>query len=252
MNFSESFLAKGQQAKDLGAEGLLTWQKIIRSQRTLRDQQIYSLFAKGLDELGIQSEELPDLAEINKQLSAKTGFRGIFVEGLEEGPAFYQMLSERIFPIGNFIRDHRDINYTPAPDIVHDLYGHLPFLMDRRYADFCQEFGKMASSFADDPGRLIQCERFFWFTIEFGLILEASEQGPQKKVFGAGIASSIAECQYALSEVPTVLDFDIDRICYQDFRIDEMQKVLFLMKSEEQLYESLPELHRRIKEGKLK
>lgn len=238
----------GQSAKELGEEGLLTWQKILKSQRGVRDEQIYHLFGEGIEELGIVAQSLPDLEEINEKLYNKTGFRGIYVDGLEEGSRFYQLLSERFFPIGNFIRDQSDINYTPAPDIVHDLYGHLPFLMNVPYANFCQQFGQAALKFLNQPEKLIQFERFFWFTIEFGLIETISGNPNSRKVFGAGIASSIAECRYALSSEPTVLEFDIDRIRKQDFRIDEMQKVLFVLKSEEQLYQSLPELCRRVRE----
>lgn len=233
----------GQAPKDLGREGLSTWQTILSRHEKVRRDLVVDEFDEGVKVLGLTPDRLPNLAEINKVLLKLTGFRGVFVEGLEEGKSFYKMLSERIFPVGNFIRDQRDLNYTPAPDIVHDLYGHLPFFVDQRYADFCQKFGELTCEFADQPEKLRQFERFFWFTIEFGLIKTAKGV----RVFGAGIASSIAECQYALSGEPEVLPFDIDVIRRQEFRIDQMQKRLFLLENVEQLYASLPELYRRVK-----
>lgn len=236
---------KSQPQKPLGHEGFLTWNKILTEQLKVRDQQIYKIFGEGVEVLGLNANELPQLDQINKIIKAKTGFQGLFVDGLEDGNNFYHMLAERFFPIGNFIRDHRDINYTPAPDIVHDLYGHIPFLVNSRYADFCQKFGEMTCEFINEPEKFRQFERFFWFTIEFGLI-----QTPEGlRVFGAGIASSIGECVYALGREPEILPFDIDTIRNQEFKIDEMQKRLFVLQSEEQLYQSLPELYRRVKEG---
>ena len=94
----------------------------------------------------------------------------------------------------------------------------------------------------DREDLLRQFERFFWFTIEFGLI--KTNEGV--RVFGAGIASSTGECAYALSDEPEVVPFDIDLIRKQEFRIDQMQKKLFLLESEEQLYSSLDELVKRV------
>ena len=137
---AEKIQFQSQPQKPLGPEGFLTWNKILTEQLRVRDQQIYKIFGEGVESLGLNSEELPDLAKINEILKAKTGFQGLFVDGLEDGNNFYNLLAHKYFPIGNFIRDHRDINYTPAPDIVHDLYGHIPFLMNSKYADFCQVY----------------------------------------------------------------------------------------------------------------
>lgn len=245
MNMPGEVQFKSQAPKTLGEEGLMTWNKILGQQLKVRDQQVYEIFGKGVEILNLNPNELPQLDKINVQLKSLTGFQGIYVDGLEEASSFYKMLANRFFPIGNFIRDHKDINYTPAPDIVHDLYGHLPFFTDQKYADFCQKFGEMTCEFISEPEKMRQFERFFWFTIEFGLI--KTSNGP--RVFGAGIASSIGECIYALSSEPVVIPFDIDKIRHQEFRIDVMQTQLFILENVEQLYASLPELYRRVKEG---
>lgn len=222
-----------------------TWRLILQRHATVRDRQVCDLFLNGVKTLELNENRIPDLEEINKVLAAQSGFRGVFVDGLEEGKSFYRLLSERLFPIGNFIRSREDLGYTPAPDIVHDLYGHLPFYTDKAYGDFCQAFGQAALEFADRPELFRQFERFFWFTAEFGLV--KTPEGV--RVFGAGIASSTGECEYALSGKPRLQPFDIDVIRHQEFRIDEMQKTLFLLESPEQLYSSLGELYRRIQGG---
>lgn len=222
-----------------------TWMEILQQHKKKRDNQICDIFLKGLSILKIDESHIPSLDEVNKILVQKSGFRGVFVEGLEEGASFYKMLAQREFPVGNFIRSRQDINYTPAPDVVHDLYGHLPFYTDRAYGDFCQKFGELAIKYVDQPVLFRQFERFFWFTAEFGLV--NTPKGI--RIFGAGIASSIGECEYALSGKPEVKPFDVALISQQEFRIDQMQTTLFCLESPEQLYNSLNELSEHIEKS---
>ncbi|MGH1469193.1 MAG: phenylalanine 4-monooxygenase [Bdellovibrionales bacterium] len=228
--------------KDFGESGTSTWKKVLDNHSVVRKNQIVDVFHEGLEKLEIYSDKIPSLEEINFKLKDLSGFQGVFVKGLEEGKDFYKLLAERKFPIGNFIRSADDLNYTPEPDIIHDLYGHLPFFIDKEYGDFCQRFGEAACRFVDEPELFRQFERVFWFTIEFGLI--KTKDGV--RVFGAGIASSIGECEYSLSDAPEVLPFDIDVVRKQEFRIDEMQKRLFLLESAQQLYDSLPVLCNKV------
>jgi phenylalanine-4-hydroxylase len=212
-----------------------TWKALFARQSLKRDLQIVPQFSQGLKALGICAETIPHLENVNSRLRKLTGWEGVPVEGLEEGASFYDMLAQRKFPIGNFIRDEKDLSYTPAPDIFHDLYGHLPFFVDPQYAEFCQEYGRQASKYKNDPKILQEFERFFWFTIEFGLI----ETAEGRRIFGAGIASSYGECEYALSTRPIIKNFDVEAIRNQEFRIDIFQEQLFVLKSVDQLYGSL-------------
>ncbi len=232
--------------KEYTREDQETWRLILHQHAQVREKQVCDIFLNGVKILGLDENQIPDLESINRTLKARTGFQGVWVEGLEDGKSFFRLLSERFFPIGNFIRDRQDLSYTPAPDIVHDLYGHLPFYTDKAYSDYCQAFGQAALEFASQPDLLRQFERFFWFTVEFGLI----KTWRGIRVFGAGIASSTAECEYALSGKPQVNPFDIDAIRLQEFRIDEMQKTLFLIDCPVQLYSSLEELKRRVRKDK--
>lgn len=220
-----------------------TWGDIVKAHRARREQQLVPMFLRGLEALGLDRETIPPLEEVNDRLVALTGWRGVFVKGLEDGQGFYRLLRERKFPIGNFVRDRKDLSYTPEPDVVHDLYGHLPFHADRAYADYCQRYGELACELLGDPVRLRRLERYFWFTNEFGLV----DLPEGRRIFGAGIASSVGECAYALSGEPEVLPFDVERICAQEFRIDQMQRRLFVLPSVETLYASFGELERCVR-----
>lgn len=222
-----------------------TWRIMFRRQAEKRDEQVVDLFSRGIRELGLGDEGVPDLDEVNRRLAARTGFAGIPVEGLEEDRSFYQMLAERRFPIGNFIRDRQDVSYTPAPDVFHDLYGHLPFFIDEDYSRFCAELGERATRVADSAEALKQYARLFWFTIEFALM--KTPQG--MRIFGAGIASSHGECEYALGNRPNRIPFDIETIRKKDFKIDEFQRDVFVIEEPAQLYGCLPEFDRRVRSG---
>lgn len=222
-----------------------TWTEIMKIQRPRRGKQLHPMFEEGLKLLDMDKDSIPDLSTVNRKLKSLTGWQGVFVEGLEGGETFYDLLKNKVFPIGNFIRDKRDLNYTPEPDIVHDFYGHIPFYANRGYADFNQSFGELAMKYVDDPKKFRQFERVFWFTCEFGLI--KSEQG--LRIFGAGIASSVGECEYALSQQPEIIEFDLNKVRLQEFRIDEMQKKLFLLESTQQLYTCLEELENYVRKS---
>lgn len=112
----------------------------------------------GLKRLGISRDEIPDIDLVNRHLMDLTGWRGVPVAGLDGGNSFYPTLARREFPLGNFIRDRDSLGYTPAPDIFHDLYGHIPFLADPDYATFCETCGKMASKYVDNVQALKRVE----------------------------------------------------------------------------------------------
>jgi phenylalanine-4-hydroxylase len=209
-----------------------TWRELFERQEKLRSQQIYHIFEDGLAVLEMESTRVPDLDRVNSILMKKTGFKGVPVTGHEDPRSFFPMLARGDFPIGNFIRDRKDINYTPAPDVFHDLYGHLPFYANEDYAKFSKDFGRRGSKYIENPDLLRQWERLFWFGLEFSLVKTPSGN----RVFGAGLASSFGETAYALSSKPEVIPFDLEVIRRQEFRIDIFQEKVFILESPEQLY----------------
>ncbi len=237
-------VASSTPQRTFSVEEHSVWATILKTHRVLRSEQLVPSFEKGLRTLHIEDERIPDLKQVNRRLAEVTGWRGVYVKGLESAETFFPLLKRRLFPIGNFVRDRADLSYTPAPDVVHDLYGHLPLLTDGRYADFCQRFGALACAYLTEEKAFRALERFFWFTIEFGLV----DTPKGRRILGAGIASSIDECAYALSSTPKVLPFDIDLICDQPYRVDQVQPTLFVLESPLQLYNSLGKLEQRVRE----
>lgn len=217
-----------------------TWKTLFQNLDHCRRQQAHPIFAEGVRKLGLDADRIPHIDEVNRRLASLTGWRGVPVEGLEDNASFFVGMAERAFPIGNFIRDARDVNYTPAPDIFHDLYGHLPFLADERFADFCYRFGKAAGKYVGNEHAMVQWGRLFWFGVEFPLI--KTPRG--NRIFGGGILSSFGESNYALSNEPEILPFDLKAIRDRDYKIDEFQKTMFILENEEQLYRSPEEFEK--------
>ena len=142
---------------------------------------------------------------------------------------FFGLLAKRLFPSTDYIRGKEELDYTPAPDCFHDMFGHMPMLTQPAYADFYNMFGQAA---LDAKGADRQSlERLHWFTVEFGLI----QQTDGMRIFGAGVLSSKEEVQHALSDKVEKKPFDIQAIINQDYEVWNLQPILFVLDSFEQL-----------------
>ena len=220
-----------------------TWRLLFQGLGPCRRDMAHPIFAVGIEKLGISAQQIPDLNSVNRRLRQLTGWQGVPVLGLEDNASFFRGLAARRFPIGNFIRDMRDVSYTPAPDVFHDLYGHLPFLADEDSANFCAEFGARAAHWADSPVAMILWGRLFWFGVEFPLI----ETAAGRRIFGGGLLSSRGESEWSLSAAPHVLPFDLNVIIDLDYKIDEYQKKLFCLSSAQELYSCLAQYEELLK-----
>ena len=126
-----------------------SWAAIGALHRARRGSQMVPMFLRGLHVLGLDTQRIPPLDEVNTKLNFLTGWRGLYAEGLEQGAGFFKLLRERKYPIAHFVRARSELDYTAKSDVVHGLYGHLPFLADEEYADYCQRFGELACQFLD-------------------------------------------------------------------------------------------------------
>jgi len=135
-----------------------------------------------------------------------------------------------------WIRRPDQIDYIAEPDLFHDLFGHVPLLMDPVFADYMQAYGRGGvKAHAIGPEALQHLTRLYWYTVEFGLI----RQDGGLRIYGAGIVSSAGESLHALeSEAPNRLGFDLERIMRTRYRIDTFQKTYFVIDSFEQLMEA--------------
>jgi phenylalanine-4-hydroxylase len=202
-----------------------TWRVLARRQREILRGRIADQFLDGLDRLGIGETGIPDFQVLNRTLKAATGWEVVAVPGLVPDLAFFRLLADRKFPAGFWIRRPEQIDYIEEPDIFHDVFGHVPLIMQPVYADYLEAYGK-AGLVAAEHGALKRLARLYWYTVEFGLA--RTPEG--LRIVGAGIASSPSETVFALeSPSPNRVAFDLGRVMRTLYRIDDFQETYFVL-----------------------
>jgi phenylalanine-4-hydroxylase len=206
-----------------------TWRALAKRQREILQGRTADQFLEGLDRLGIGEEGIPDFRVMNQRLKEATGWEVVAVPGLIPDLAFFRMLANRQFPAGFWIRKPEQLDYIEEPDIFHDVFGHVPLIMQPIYADYLESYGK-AGLVAAEHGALKHLARLYWYTVEFGLA-----QTPQgMRIVGAGIASSPGETIFALeSPSPNRVAFDLGRVMRTLYRIDDYQETYFVLEGVE-------------------
>jgi len=178
---------------------------------------------------GYSPTNIPQLQDISSFLKDATGFRLRPVAGLLSSRDFLNGLAFRVFHSTQYIRHHSSPFYTPEPDIVHEVMGHVPLLADPAFADFSQEIGLASIGVSDED--ILKLATVYWFTLEFGLV----SQDGKRKAYGAGLLSSFGELEYSLGEKPQVLPFDTEVSSTLKYPITSYQPTYFLAKSFEDL-----------------
>jgi phenylalanine-4-hydroxylase len=169
------------------------WDLLFARQVELLGTRVVSAFLDGIDLLKLSHPGVPDVEGLNAILEPRTGWRTVAVPGLVPDEVFFAMLSERVFPVGNFIRTREQLDYLEAPDCFHDMFGHIPMLAHHDYAEMTRHVGELGSAaIAADQGH--KAARLYWHSVEFGLAMERGEL----KILGAGLASSFGESHLSL------------------------------------------------------
>lgn len=215
-----------------------TWELLLAAQDKLAPGRICDEFLAGLQRIEFPKKQIPRLVDVSKKLKSHTGWTLVRVDGLVHPKDFFGLLARKIFPSTDFIRQRSELQYTPAPDMFHDLFGHAPLLTDRSFTDFFELFGRVgvrASEKFPDQGHEIHemITRIYWFTAEFGLI-----QSPAGlRAYGSGSVSSPEELQLCVSDRCRKHPFDLEVITQRPYDIWHLQEDVFVVDSFKQLYE---------------
>ena len=199
-------------------------------------------YLDGFEQIGLQEDRLPDLKTISSRLRPRTGWSSTPVSGFLPADAFFEMLAARMFPTTTWLRSRESMEYTPEPDIFHDVFGHVPMHAHPVFGDFLQHYGKVCAALSS-PEALERMGRLFWFTVEFGLI----RQDGATKVYGSGLISSHGECTRVLEGGCEIRPFDLDEVLDQEFDTGAMQPVLFAVESFDQIYEATKAAEERLR-----
>ena len=210
-----------------------TWATLFERQREILVDRAAREFLENQQKFGMTPQAIPRFTDLNRVLKNATGWQLIGVEGLLPELTFFDHLANRRFPVTWWIRKPEQIDYISEPDLFHDLFGHVPLLLNPVFADYMQAYGKGGvKAHGIGPEALANLTRLYWYTVEFGLI----QQDDGLRIYGSGIVSSKGESIHCLeSPAPNRIGFDLKRIMRTRYRIDTYQKTYFVIDSYEQL-----------------
>lgn len=254
------------------------WRYIMRQNVRFLRRHAHPSYADGLARTGISTETIPSLDEMNRALG-RIGWGAVTVDGFIPPAAFMEFQAHRVLVIAADIRQLEHIEYTPAPDIVHEAAGHAPFIADSTYAEYLRRFGevgaKAISSRADYE--LYEAIRHLSILKEAPDIPQAEIDAAQRlveerqanlgepsemarlsrlhwwtveyglvgtldnpRIYGAGLLSSIGEAQHCLTPAVAKLPYTLAAADLA-FDITTMQPQLFVTPDFQHLLDVLEE-----------
>lgn len=242
-----------------------TWRRLFARMQDRWATNAHPRFIDGVAQLCFDCDRVPRLDDVNKFLYPLTRFQAKAVAGYVPAYLFFDCLRQREFPTTITIRSGDTLDYLPEPDIFHDIAGHVPMHTDQAFADTLVRFGECAKSAAEyvqgirDEHAKLQAlasiiramARFFWFTIEFGLMRRPDgERGIC--VYGSGLLSSHSEIAHCIdsSDVQRV-PLQLEWVINQYFEINHFQELLFVADSFDQVFTLIGRLEKMMFDGKL-
>jgi len=239
------------------------WRKLYARMLPRWERYANDKFLEGISNLCLDANAVPRLLDVNQFLEPLTAFKAKAVAGYVPAFIFFDCLRNREFPTTITIRRSDKLDYLPEPDIFHDIAGHVPMHTDKAFADTLVRFGEAAHTAAEIAQSIKDREeqtrrissiikamaRFFWFTIEFGLMKD-SKRG--LAAYGSGLLSSYGELAYSLDS-PDVQRYplQLEWVINQYFEIDHYQPLLFVADSFDHVFSLVDELEKWMKDGKL-
>lgn len=238
-------------------------------------------YTQSFTSTGMTKSAIPSLEMVQEALS-QWDWSAIVVDGFIPPDIFMLLQANSILPISKPIRPRSQLGYTPIPDIIHEAAGHLPMLLCAEYREFLQRLGeigantqlneidmqlyhaqkhiaelladevtdqkllaeaeqavieakKITESSSPSPARCVA--RFHWWTVEYGLI------GPDHKIYGAGLLSSVSEAaKYREAHHERLSVACCDRV----FEIDHIQPIYYVADSWDHLMSELENLEHHI------
>jgi phenylalanine-4-hydroxylase len=206
-----------------------TWRILYQRMTKLMKGRACELFEKGIRELPMDSEHIPNFVELSERLQKHSGWTVVAVPGLVPDNIFFEHLANRRFPSGCYIRKPHEMDYQEYPDVFHDIFGHIPLLMYPLMGDFIQSCGKAAvkAHQLKQADVIERIARLYWYIVEVGLVQE--KDGIRS--FGAAIASSEKEILFSLeNDSPNLVMFDVERVMRSEFWIYDLQQTYFVLK----------------------
>lgn len=199
------------------ADETAVWGHVFRLLEPLHTKHARTRYREDKARLGLAANRIPELAELTDKLAQHRSFALHPIEGLVDARTFLSTLAKRVMLCTQYIRHGSKPEYTPEPDVIHEIIGHVPTFLDPDIVALTAVIGETAMRVDQDA--LTMLERLYWFTLEFGLIQEQDEI----KALGAGVLSSVEECRRAFAPETKRIAFDLDAITSSPYDFSSIQ-----------------------------
>ena len=260
-----------------------TWRYIMRQNLHYFIDNAIKIYPEGLKKTGVTIESIPRIEEMDAKLQ-KMSWGAVPVCGFIPPAAFLEFQARGLLAIACEMRSLENLEYTPAPDIVHEAAGHAPIIAHPEYAAYLKQYAQMAkkaifseediglyetirylSDIKEKPGvpeaeiqkaeeafqkahksmsyvsEAAKVSRMAWWTVEYGLL----EENSKKRIYGAGLLSSMEEGQNSLSDAVKKVPLTMDCV-NQSFDITKIQPQLFVARNIHHLVEVLEDLEKKL------
>lgn len=167
-----------------------------------------NLFREGLEKICLSPNNVPDLSQLNSVLRSFTGWQYEYATGHVTNADFLVSLAQRTFLCAQQVRSMDELAFCKLPDIFHDVYGHAAMLADQQFANFLQELGAIAGTYAGNDEVIKSLSNIYWYTAEVGLINEDREI----RFYGGSIASSLSEIDTVYSPGTAILNYSVEEV----------------------------------------
>jgi phenylalanine-4-hydroxylase len=202
------------------------WRTLVQRQTPQVERYACREYLEGFAVLRLPQDHVPSLEALNQVITPRTGW------SLQRTPVrysdavpWYRHFARRTFLITDYMRSWEELDFTPEPDMFHDIFGHLPFMVLPEYTALQELFGP--AFLRTDPEHREQIKRLAWFTTEFGLLRE----GNGLKVFGAGLLSSVGEIRHVMEGRTPILPFSVENVITRTKAIYTFNETLFAIDS---------------------
>jgi phenylalanine-4-hydroxylase len=217
-----------------------TWRLVSEILMRLQDRYSCKAYLEGREKLGLPIDEVPQLDDVSAKMEAETGFMLAPVGGLLDKGEFLTMLCNKVMRSTPYIRHPSYPFFTPEPDILHELRGHAAMFMHQPFVDLSIEIGNAAKAAVESNNMemLDLIGLFYWYTVEYGLILEDGEL----KIFGAGNNGGVQDLLRSIDPQIEKKPFSIEAIRQLSIDYDAPQEIFFVAESYEQVADLAYEL----------
>jgi phenylalanine-4-hydroxylase len=202
-----------------------TWKAVTTRLNPLHEKYACFVHVDARHRLGIPDDHIPQLCDLSDRLETFHGFRLRAIEGLIEPKIFLSGLADHIMFCTQYIRHNSRPEYTPEPDIVHEIVGHVPMFADPEFVKLSLMIGQAAA--LADSDQITILDRLYWYTLEFGLIEDPSGI----RAYGAGLLSSFGELSHAFTPEVEHRPFNMDEVVSTPYNYSSMQPLLFVIPS---------------------